>query len=213
MNRENNMNVGLAKVYIGIFCYMRKGKQYKRTISGFATKYYLQNIYYDYGFAELQTALKSVDLHIRYVESLEDGRINNIKIIYNEFINIQESNNNYNENNDENEEGRTEGKVKRVLVNKYERDQRARKKCIEYYGYRCNACGLLLKDIYGEIAEHFIHVYHIKELSSIGEEYVVNPIKDLRPLCPNCHLIIHRKSPALEIEELVEIINNIRNII
>ncbi len=39
-------------------------------------------------------------------------------------------------------------------------------------------------------------------ISEIAEEYEVDPVKDLRPVCPNCHAMIHRRSPPLSIEEL-----------
>ena len=36
-------------------------------------------------------------------------------------------------------------------------------------------------------------VHHLTPLSEIEEEYEVDPINDLRPVCPNCHAIIHLK--------------------
>ena len=80
------------------------------------------------------------------------------------------------------------------------------KKCIEYYGYKCCVCGILLSDKYGALGQDFIHGHHIKPLSTIKKDYTVNPVTDLRPVCPNCHAIIHRKNPAYSIEELKEII-------
>jgi len=95
-----------------------------------------------------------------------------------------------------------EGKAQIVYVNRYERNEKARDKCIEYWGYKCYVCGVILKDIYGEIAEGFIHVHHLKDLSLIGKEYSVDPINDLRPLCPNCHSIVHLETPAMNIDKL-----------
>lgn len=95
-----------------------------------------------------------------------------------------------------------EGAVSRVTVNKYERDRDARDKCIAHYGTSCSVCGFRMEDLYGEIAHDFIHVHHLVSLSSIGEKYVVDPIKDLRPVCPNCHAIIHRQNPPLSLDEL-----------
>jgi 5-methylcytosine-specific restriction enzyme A len=60
--------------------------------------------------------------------------------------------------------------------------------------------------VYGEIGKGFIHVHHIVELSNIKSEYKVQPIEDLRPVCPNCHAMLHRKKPAYKIEELKEIL-------
>ncbi|MGE9664878.1 HNH endonuclease, partial [Escherichia coli] len=47
-----------------------------------------------------------------------------------------------------------------------------------------------------------IHVHHITPLSDIGERYKLDPVKDLRPVCPNCHAMIHRQKPSLTIEAL-----------
>lgn len=85
-----------------------------------------------------------------------------------------------------------EGVKKRVIVNKYERNLKARKQCIDYYGYDCKVCGMNFEERYGKVGKNFIHVHHIVPLSKIDEEYKVNPIKDLIPVCPNCHAMIHR---------------------
>ena len=45
-------------------------------------------------------------------------------------------------------------------------------------------------------------VGHLTELATIGEEYEVDPIADLRPVCPNCHAVLHSRSPALSISKL-----------
>ena len=45
-------------------------------------------------------------------------------------------------------------------------------------------------------------MHHLRPLSEIGEEYEVDPIEDMRPVCPNCHLMIHRRTPPLKIEEI-----------
>ncbi|MDZ4262526.1 MAG: winged helix-turn-helix domain-containing protein [Pseudomonadota bacterium] len=102
-----------------------------------------------------------------------------------------------------------EGVKKNVSVNTYERNSEARQKCIDHYGYSCTVCGLSFVEKYGERGRNFIHVHHIVPISSIGEEYVVNPINDLRPVCPNCHAVIHRTDPPCGIEEITYIIKNI----
>lgn len=96
----------------------------------------------------------------------------------------------------------SEGAKKQVTINAYERNYEARKKCIEHYGTKCFICGFDFEKKYGEIGRGFIHVHHIKPLSEINVEYEVNPIQDLRPVCPNCHAMIHKKKPAYSIEEI-----------
>jgi len=99
-----------------------------------------------------------------------------------------------------------EGAVKRVNVNRYERDVEARAICIQKYGARCSVCGFDFGEKFGDIGRGFIHVHHLVPLSTIREGYEVDPIKDLRPICPNCHAMIHRKNPPYTIEELKTIL-------
>jgi 5-methylcytosine-specific restriction protein A len=99
-----------------------------------------------------------------------------------------------------------EGVSRTVTVNAYERDPRARKACIDHYGTVCSACGLDFGTMYGKLGQGFIHVHHIVPLSKIGKSYVVNPIKDLRPVCPNCHAMLHRGPEVLTVEQLHEIL-------
>ena len=108
---------------------------------------------------------------------------------------------------DETEE-HIEGATKQVYVNAYERNPKAREACIKRYGATCTVCGFNFKAKYGgSIGEGFIHIHHLKPIAKQSGEYVVDPTKDLRPVCPNCHAMLHVKDPPLTIEELVEIVN------
>ncbi|MBE9143726.1 HNH endonuclease [Planktothrix mougeotii LEGE 06226] len=101
-----------------------------------------------------------------------------------------------------------EGAKQSITVNRYERNNQARKKCIEYYGTGCYVCGFNFEKIFGEIGQGFIHVHHLIPLSEINQEYEVDPIKDLRPVCPNCHAMIHRKNPPFSIEEIKNLLKH-----
>ncbi|MBO4915748.1 MAG: HNH endonuclease [Oscillospiraceae bacterium] len=98
----------------------------------------------------------------------------------------------------------SEGAKRTVVVNAYERNPAARKICIEHYGAKCQVCGFDFAATYGSDYEGLIEVHHIVPISSIQSEYTVDPIKDLIPLCPNCHTAIHKKvdNRCLTIEEL-----------
>lgn len=102
-----------------------------------------------------------------------------------------------------------EGFVKTVLVNKYERSSIARKRCVEYHGYSCAVCGMNFEHVYGELGKNFIHVHHIVPLNEIGKEYIVDYKKDLIPVCPNCHAMLHRalNGKCISIEELKHILS------
>jgi hypothetical protein len=85
-----------------------------------------------------------------------------------------------------------EGAKKIVTVNAYERNHKARKECIKHYGVKCYICDFDFEGVYGEEGKGFIHVHHEKPLFTIQEEYQVDPIKDLKPVCPNCDAMLHR---------------------
>lgn len=104
-----------------------------------------------------------------------------------------------------------EGATRAVVVNAHERNSKARQACIAHYGYKCVVCGFCFTKTYGAIGEKFIHVHHVRDLASIGCEYEVDPIADLRPVCPNCHAMLHVEKPAMEIEVLRAIVEGLRN--
>ncbi len=108
---------------------------------------------------------------------------------------------------EEEEDAYIEGAKKTVIVNAYERDPRARAKCIAHFGCKCLCCGFDFEEKYGTIGKGFIHVHHLVEIHTIGQSYKVNPKTDLIPLCPNCHAMIHKKTPAFTIAELKEKMN------
>ena len=95
-----------------------------------------------------------------------------------------------------------EGAVKQVLVNRYERDPKARAECIQHYRCVCNICNFDFAKLYGSYGEGFIEVHHIKPLHEIKSSYVVDPINDLIPVCSNCHSMLHRGKEPLSIREL-----------
>jgi len=108
-----------------------------------------------------------------------------------------------------------EGALRRVTINAYERSDAARSKCLAHYGTTCVVCKTNLQSIYGHAAAGLIHVHHLQSLAAVGGDYEVDPIEDLRPVCPNCHAVIHRKKTPYSIEEVRDFIaqakpNNIK---
>ncbi|MGE4371250.1 MAG: HNH endonuclease, partial [Burkholderiaceae bacterium] len=97
-----------------------------------------------------------------------------------------------------------EGATRTVSVNAYERNPHARKACLRAHGHACVVCGFDFGVTYGELGQGYIHVHHLKQLADIGESYELDPVVDLRPVCPNCHAMLHRQRPPLSIEELRE---------
>lgn len=86
----------------------------------------------------------------------------------------------------------TEGATTSILVNAFERNPKARAECLRHYGPKCVACDVEMDSIYGPIAEG------------------VDPVKDLRPLCPNCHAVVHLSDPPMHVADLRKLMRSQR---
>ncbi len=79
--------------------------------------------------------------------------------------------------------------------------------CIREHGLSCKVCNFNFSEKYGrELGQDYIHVHHKIPVSKMGGNYKVNPVKDLVPVCPNCHSMIHKKDPPYTIEEMKKIL-------
>ena len=111
-------------------------------------------------------------------------------------------------------EGKINSKVKNIFTIK--RNAFARIKCLEYHfpdnkNYKCVLCGFDFVKQYGSYGEKFIEVHHLESHTTKSKskgEHEIDPIKELIPICSNCHSIIHREKPAVSIERMKEIIRN-----
>ena len=104
-----------------------------------------------------------------------------------------------------------EGGIYPTTLNKYERNKEARIACLNYYGYKCQICNFDATKVYGDDFKGLIEVHHILPLSKIKKGYVVDPIKDLIPVCPNCHAALHHKKIGIYTPtELKELLNKER---
>lgn len=95
-----------------------------------------------------------------------------------------------------------EGRRYWTIASAIERDPQARKACLEHYGSTCFVCGFDGEQVYGVEGRGLIHVHHRRELASREASYSTDPIKDLVPLCPNCHSMAHQKFEAYDTEQL-----------
>lgn len=69
LTKDTGMKKSSVSFYTSAFLYMMEGKEYKRTISLFATRYYLEHIRQDFGKDTLDKALEAVRKHIQYYKS------------------------------------------------------------------------------------------------------------------------------------------------
>ena len=106
----------------------------------------------------------------------------------------------------------SEGKAvsKETVVKK--RSKKLRDAAIEHYRHAdeklyCTICGFCFENRYGDIGKDYIEIHHEKpvyQYSDDGfESYITEAVEKVKPLCANCHRMIHRnvKRP-MTIEEL-----------
>ena len=103
---------------------------------------------------------------------------------------------------------RCEGNKKLVFTYQYERDPKLRAAAIKAFGYKCSACGIDFEKVYGQIGKQFIELHHIVPVSDGCAE---NNYKNLLPLCPNCHRMIHRLYRELKPSEYSNAINLLKS--
>jgi hypothetical protein len=74
------------------------------------------------------------------------------------------------------------------------------------YGYICQVCQLDFEKQYGVIGKQYVECHHKNPLSELPDQEwergVLTKVEDVTVLCSNCHRMIHRRRPALTIDEL-----------
>lgn len=68
-------------------------------------------------------------------------------------------------------------------------------------GLRCKVCRFDFESVYGDLGSDFIEMHHDVSLSLLTRRSPVSP-EQLKPLCANCHRMIHRERPMLTIQRL-----------
>ncbi|MBH42941.1 MAG: hypothetical protein CL787_05425 [Chloroflexi bacterium] len=93
-------------------------------------------------------------------------------------------------------------------VHFFSRNPQLAKRAKAHYGYTCQGCGFNFRDGYGNLGEGYAECHHLTPLSERPEsewnQTILNAITDVTVLCANCHRMIHRKRPALTLEQLID---------
>lgn len=88
----------------------------------------------------------------------------------------------------------------------FKRNPALRAAAIAKHGVRCRGCDHSLGEIYGELGAGYIEIHHLDPLAERADGLSAGPhqttVDDVTPLCANCHRMVHRRRPALSIDEL-----------
>ena len=107
--------------------------------------------------------------------------------------------------------GFPEGKLKEKLHLSRERNselvRKAKNVALKRDGFlKCACCNFDFFATYGEVGKGFIEAHHTKPLSSLHEDGEETIIDDLVLVCSNCHRMLHRRRPWLEMDELSKLL-------
>ena len=198
------MNPNSANNLLRNLQHILRGERYRRAMSTANTDEFLDWIRLDYGDEGHAKAVSAFRQHLDYYTGLKGDKLASHREVLAKHEALLPAASGFFDSPEEIPASTThlEGKVRQVLVNTYERNPAARAKCIAHYGTACSVCSFDFGTTYGDIGAGFIHVHHLREISSIGNEYEIDPIEDLRPVCPNCHAMLHTDRPALTIDSL-----------
>ena len=101
-----------------------------------------------------------------------------------------------------------EGEIKTIVTKSYERSRKLRNAAIEHFRKNgiiaCDCCGFEFKSFYGDkYGTSCIEIHHMKPIFQYASMSIVQTIdealKNLLPVCPNCHRVIHRNNITAEL--------------
>lgn len=103
-----------------------------------------------------------------------------------------------------------EGKDKWILHRQKERNQNLINKAKKKYQIKdpelhCQVCGFSFIRKYGELGQGFIEAHHCFPISELKKE-TETKIADIALVCSNCHRMLHRKRPWVNISELKKLL-------
>lgn len=111
-----------------------------------------------------------------------------------------------------------EGETKTIQAKVKSRSSQLREAAIDYFskttnGLKCCVCGFDFYKKYGNRGKNYIEIHHEKPVSQYEKEDVNITIKEainnLKPLCSNCHKMIHRyPKELLSVNELKKIVKS-----
>jgi 5-methylcytosine-specific restriction protein A len=88
-----------------------------------------------------------------------------------------------------------------------ERNRKLSEAAKELHGLTCTACGFNFEEQYGLRGRGYIEAHHLTPLSDLkGRPAMLDPETDFTVLCANCHRMVHRTVPPINVDELRQLI-------
>jgi predicted HNH restriction endonuclease len=205
---DMSMNAGSAFINVSVFKYLMDGERFTRTLSAPTFDFFLQNIFRDFGTEHLSKCLNALSKHIEYMETKREYRMGLVRNIYKKYNSLL--NEAINQESDEDEPSFPKGREKYRLHKFKERNRKLIELAKEKHKtndpkMKCQVCKFSFVERYGELGTDFIEAHHVFPISALTKETPVR-IEDLAMVCSNCHRMLHRKRPWLNIADLEKLI-------
>jgi 5-methylcytosine-specific restriction protein A len=89
-----------------------------------------------------------------------------------------------------------------------ERNPRLSRDAKRFHGTTCMVCGFNFEVKYGELGAGFIEAHHLTPFAELqGRPTRLDPATDFIVVCPNCHRMLHRRTPPLAPAELLALLD------
>jgi 5-methylcytosine-specific restriction protein A len=86
-----------------------------------------------------------------------------------------------------------------------ERSRGLAREAKEFHGVSCQvqACGKVMKEIYGDLAADYIEAHHLTPFAQLeGRPTKLDPRTDFAVVCPDCHRMIHKRTEPYSLQEI-----------
>ncbi|MDD3448369.1 MAG: HNH endonuclease [Gammaproteobacteria bacterium] len=136
--------------------------------------------------------------------------VDDVSAFLNELLSLSENRekaDNLDKNTPDFRDSFPEGKLKERLHKQRERNssliKAVKQEALEKKGkLECQCCGFDFEKEYGELGREFIEAHHTKPVSELHQDGEETKKEDIALVCSNCHRMLHRRRPWLEMNEL-----------
>jgi hypothetical protein len=80
-------------------------------------------------------------------------------------------------------------------------------KCVAIHGMKCVTCGFDSEAAYGGAGQGMVHLHSLRSWEQAESSPSLDPAIDLRPICANCHAVIHSTSPAYTLRDMRRLVH------
>ncbi len=94
---------------------------------------------------------------------------------------------------------------RRHLARERNRALIAKAKALRKGRLRCEVCAFDFKKVYGRHGDGYIEAHHTKPVSELTETSTTR-VEDIALVCANCHRMLHRRRPWLELRDLKQLL-------